>query len=1361
MNTPTPLPEERLPLTRRVRVRTAQGERLAEPQSVDQFADVHAWVLLGDPGAGKSDVFFERSQAEGGTSITARDFVEIGPDEGWHEPLFIDALDEISSGTALGFTALGRIRSKLQALGTPRFRISCREADWRGSADSEALKKLVAPDEFLELHLEALDDADAQALVAFWQGSNTTQAKAFLQEAQRRGLEGLLDNPRNLLMLVEATKTGWPDSKAQTYQLACAQLVRERNPAWLAQTAETALPDDELLLVAGSLCALMLLSGGTALALQPPTRPTPGVLALNELPTVAGAPSPEACRAALHRRLFKRQSAGVFTGAHRTVAEHLAAHYLAQRIHAGLPLPRVLALMLGEDGGVVPDLRGLHAWLAAVTHGTVREALIDHDPLGIVLYGDVQAYTRSEKLRVLQGLSREAQRYAHFRSQDWTSHPFGALATPDMENVFRRLLISPDRSLHHLALVDCILDALAHGHDMPALKPELEQVIRDASYWSGSRTEALRVLLAQEAAEGRWFVSLQLLHDIHARKIEDTEDQLLGTLLSALYPAHIPATEIWTYFRKPKSDSLLGAYWEFWQYLAEKYAPGQDIPVLLDALHASGFQLGNQHDSRDAAKVVGELLVRGVRRFGAELEPARLYRWLSLGLGPHHRCPLDLEHKNALRDWLEIHPDRYKVLFEHGLRLQSDNEDPWGAIWQVLQRLYHAPEPCDADQWYLSLTDKTPQDQLRRHLLSRAFHFVETMRGIDSALVLLEMWRAAHSLDATWVDEYLRCAYPPSTQDQEHIEWELKHKREIQKEEREKIEFFRKALPSFDTQAPHLGALVPIANAYLNFFHDGNEKTPQERLLALLNQNPDWVELAFHGLRQCLFRPDLPSAQAIIELDAQGQRYNIATPCLAAMMLRHAENPATALELPPAALETVVAFRLTNDYGDPPEWFQQMLATRADLVAKILSPLLRARLATKKDHIAGLYALAHNPDYAAVAKLIVPELLQAFPAKSHKKQLESLRLLIIAALTQLDPTVALETVARKLAGSPLDVAQHVYWLVAGLQLAPEVYLEPARRYISQTQARTSHLVSLLLDQREERRLRITWPVAVLEFLITLLGPRSNPRQWRNGAGWVTPAMHLGEYVEGLIATLAGMPDEESTQALATLLQAPQLAQWSDTLRRAAFDQQITRRKARFKPATAAQVCATLANRAPANAADLWALTLDHLVQLVREIRNGNTNDYRQYWDRAAAKPKGEEDCRDTLLSDLKPRLAPLSVSAEPEGRYADEKRADIKILASDCNIPVEIKRDAHPDLWKAIPDQLIAKYTRDPACDGFGIYLVFWFGGAKQAAPRDGGVKPKTAQELQARLQASVPEPQRHKIAVLVLDCSLPPPVKS
>ncbi|MGB4115605.1 MAG: hypothetical protein WBK51_03550 [Polaromonas sp.] len=1354
MNAMVDRAQDRLPITRSVRLRLQDGG-LSLPEPISAYSAIHAWVLIGDPGAGKTDAFKSLSQAEGGLYISARNFVELDQTLDQHSLVFIDGLDEISAGGAIGFTALGQIRAKLQKLGTPKFRISCREADWRGSTDSAALQRLVGEQDFLELHLAPLNRQESEALITHWQSPNAQRATDFIAEAEKKNLEGLLDNPQSLRLLVEATANGWPETKTQTYQMACAKLVQEHNDQWRANTREVAPPDEALLQAAGYLCALMLLSSEGLISLQKRGIGSQNTVALVDLPISDSAANIALCRAALHTRLFTGNGSGDFLPVHRTVAEFLAAQYLIKRVNEGLPYRRVLALMLGEDAGVVPELRGLHAWLAAIAVGPLRVDLIDRDPLGVVLNGDVQNFTHSEKLQVLDALSNEAKRYTYFRRQNWVSQPFGALATKDMESDFRCLLTSADRSPAHVALVDCILDAVAHGQGMQGLKTELEQIVRDASYWPSSRIEALRTLIAFERLDDQWPVCRKLLDDIHSCKVEDSEDELLGTLLSDMYPGHITGLEIWNYFRKPKASSLLGSYWSFWHDLPKKISI-EEIAVLLDSLVSMNFKLENNDDEFGMAGIIGSLLVRGVTHHGLEMTPPDLQQWLLLGLGEHYYCPLDPEHKEALQDWLKKNPKRYKVLFEHAISIKVEEEKSGLlTLWQIQQQLYEAPEPADVEHWYLSLAEKCTHIEWRQQMVFEAFRVLERKVSSNVAIEMLEDWQKKYPDDGIWIDAFLKRPYPPDEQYQERIKSKLAREARTKERETQKVEFFQNKLPGFLGSFADLGALIEIGNAYLNRFHKSKGKSPETRLLELLNQNKEWLQLALHGLRQCLFRSDLPTADEIIKLNTEDRRYNLATPCLAAMELRWTEQtPADALNLSDSVLEMMVAFRLTNNFDSTPEWFKCLAITRADVMARVMSPLITTQIANKKEHVDGLYMLAHDPNYFVVAKLIVPDMLRLFPRKAQKTQLKSLRLLIATLIKNLDRATQLEIIANRLSDKPCDVAQRVYWLAAGLQLAPDIYLEPAKQYISQTQARVSHLIALVHEQRDRDGPQGMLPLAALEFMIELLGPQCSP-SWAKDSGWVSPDMELGRYVEGFISTIAGMPGEDAQRVLDSLLQRKTLKPWVDHLRRALFDQQLTRRIALFKPETVTKVSATLANLTPANAADLHALTLDHLQQLGHEIRHGSTNDYLQYW--REKKPQVEDSCRDRLLSDLKIRLNPLGISAEPEGRYADAKRADIKVSAQGYNIPIEIKREMHPDLWKAIEHQLIARYTRELASDGYGIFLVFWFGGAGQPVAGDGGTRPKAAIELQERLQQTVPVSHQHKITVLVIDCSLRP----
>ena len=130
--------------------------------------------------------------------------------------------------------------------------------------------------------------------------------------------------------------------------------------------------------------------------------------------------------------------------------------------------------------------------------------------------------------------------------------------------------------------------------------------------------------------------------------------------------------------------------------------------------------------------------------------------------------------------------------------------------------------------------------------------------------------------------------------------------------------------------------------------------------------------------------------------------------------------------------------------------------------------------------------------------------------------------------------------------------------------------------------------------------------------------------------------------------------------------------------------------------------------------------------------------------------------RDNLLSDLQEKMRPLGIDAQPEGQYANDKRSDIRVFYAGFNVPVEIKKNSHLELWSAIRDQLIAKYASDHKADGYGIYLVFWFGTEYTKTPHDERRYPDNADEMEQWLKDSLSPEQARKISVCVIDVSKP-----
>ena len=496
------------------------SERI-DGRSLRAFRQVAAYVLLGEPGAGKTTIFKREAAASDGVYVSARDFLAYGDRPEWHaEPLFIDGLDEIRAGTRDVRDPFDRIRAQLNRLGRPKFRLSCREADWLGPGDGARLEQVSQDNRVVELHLDALADTDIRNILAHeLDGGETT---AFIAEAEQRGLSGLLENPHILKMLAKAVSPDgrWPTTRQETFDLACRTLLREFNDEHVQARRDRLVDIECQMRAAGFLCALQLIAD-TAGYTSSPAAADESCPALTDLQFG----EPEQLQLAVKSNVYRDAGNERRTFVHRTIAEFLAARYLAERIeHYGLPLGRVLALLTGEDCGVVTALRGLFAWLATIAVGQ-RSTLIEFDPLGLVLYGDTKTFSREDKQRILDGLRRQASQYPGFRRANRAARPFGALATRDMEPAFRAILTRSDRSDAQQAVAHCLLDALRYGDQLTGLADVLMATARDPAWWAGVRQQALNVLILLVGREADWHDRLvELLDDVNDGKVADRED---------------------------------------------------------------------------------------------------------------------------------------------------------------------------------------------------------------------------------------------------------------------------------------------------------------------------------------------------------------------------------------------------------------------------------------------------------------------------------------------------------------------------------------------------------------------------------------------------------------------------------------------------------------------------------------------------------------------------------------------------------------------------------------------------------------------------------------------------------------------
>ena len=1359
-------------------------DRDATSRPLDEYRDVPAYVLLGDPGAGKTTAFKRECEAlgEGGSLVSARDFLAFDPEkhpEWGRGTLFIDGLDEVRAGSPDARTPLDVIRGKLDWLGRPRFRLSCRVADWLGANDRTRLAA-VSPDARVRvLRLDPLTDSDIEAILKALLRADDNHR--FVLDARERSVEGFLTNPQSLHMLAKVVADGgsWPASRGDLFEAACWQMACEHNlEHGAAAGSRVAVPVsaagaamEDVLNAAGRLCAVQLITGtaGYTLPAHPDNDDLPAFERCARGWDAADDSADRGAsllRAALATRLFCDRPNGGVQPVHRHVAEYLGARYVARLVRCrgsgrGLPASRVLALITGDDGIVVTPQRGFSAWLAALCPDARRD-LVERDPIGVSLYGDVSGFSTDEKRALLASLERQTSRQFQVSGMAALDPlaAFAPLVTPAMESAFRDLLTDPKLNKHP-AFACFVLSVLAQGPRLPNLSSTLLDVVRGSASRPDVRFAALGAFIQHRENGSEKTIELrELLDEVHAGRLADPDDELRGTLLTELYPGTLSPSDVWEYFSRPSNRGLLGRYFLFLNRTAIEHCLDAHVAGHLDELAARLDAAALLLECLLEDLLVG-LLARGLELHGDEIDTKRLYDWLGVSLMADE-YPRAGDGPRRIRSWLEQHPEIQKSVFAEGLqRAQTSSAAIRVSERAIEQRLYGSTMPGDFGLWCLRQAMAVPDRRVAEYLLERAFDSVREQEGDDglSVDVLIEHART-HPVLADAFAELSVCNLDDAYVRREARTRLEQHRRKEDRRRQEWIDHVRLCEGALRANRGASHLLHQIAAAYFGRLADVKGKDPRARLDNLFLGDDRLVEAARIALRGTVDRSDVPPVDEIIGLHEKNREHYLALPFLAGL----AEIDRTGRDVPSRLddrqMRTALAsFFYFGVYQKEPPWYRRLLVSDPGSVAEVLIRCAMSDLRGGLAHVSSLYALAHRENHAAVAAAATLPILRSFPVRC--KQLVDLNYLLWSALRHADRRSFTALIEGKLSRKSMNVAQRARWLAAGFVLSSESYADRLLEF-TRGERRVRELAAFLGGSHDAAIWLDRLGTTELQVLVRLLGASFGPyARPLTGTVLVTPAMETSDHVRRMIRRLAESPTGAADAALEALASDECLVQWRRTLIRARDEQRAIRRDAVYRHPDVEQVCRTLENGPPANAGDLAALVGDRLDEIAQQIRTSNDNGWRLYWNegkhRRAVEPKHEDSCRDALLGVLRQRL-PQEVDAQPEGRYANDARADVRIACRHFQVPVEIKRHYHRDLWSALRNQLIAQYTIDPATGGCGIYLVLWFGetAGHRVPPPPSGSRPESPDELKARLEDDLTPDEARRVSIRVLDVSAP-----
>lgn len=1357
-----------------------------ESFSLEQLCEVQAFVLVGPPGAGKTEIF----KKEGGKSNchyeTVREFVNLhqtglNP----NTTLFIDALDEKRIGSQDGRTVLDDVCRKLQMLGNPRFRLSCREADWYGTSERTHLKS-VSPDGQISVY--RLDPLTNEQVIQLLASLNIEHPEAFVESVRNNQLAELLHNPHTLKMLVKAYRElgehEFPRTRTETFELACLNLLKDSNIESQLANQTLASNPEVLLDKAGKLCAIQLLSGKQGFT-QVGEIAAPDFPDLNHIFSGDGAGVHRVVRS----NLFHTPSENRVVPIHRHVAEFLAGRYLCKLIDEGLPLSRLMSLIIGYDDSVVSDLRGLSAWLAAHCKSR-RYQIMECDPLGTLLYGDVKSFLNDEKIFLLKLLRQNLGENLWHVQKNGIDVRFGDIATQDTVKEIQKIFWESLEANTESSLSWIVVAMLRYSEPLHGISEFLLAILRHDSVSSSIKTNAIDALEHQCCGITNVDAELKgLLDDVYDGKIRDPDCELTNGILIKLYPEYLNASELLKYFRMPDVISILINYQFFWRNDVPEISTAEQLACLLDQLAQKKelLRLPVRFANRwpfSWRNLARTWLRAYLEKLEGEVDCDRLFDWLGFasGVDDWEGCSVpDGEDSTFLASWIEKRPDLHQWLLEQEFSICIENKNcnegrTFGqCVESQWKRQFGAKKPENYGLWCignaLELSDEDAKIWLVHEAANWASYFDQSEGDFTNEVY--KLFQQSPELKIVF-DEALSQL---DSQKQQRLK--QSRKQGDQQRQKEWQDFLKPYETALRENRVEMQLLSKLASVYLGGFLDVYGNKPESRVNNLVGDDSDLVNAVLQGLRNSINRSDIPSDDEVINLHCEKKRHFLAFPIIAGMIELTSNVPEYAIDLDDKKLRLLIALHYTEPYWRTPRdidtlsepnfrWFPKLLTNHPELVAMVLFKFVSAQFRRGKGGIEGLHELAYSEDHKQVAQLVSLRLLKTFPSRCRVSQLRDLRnLLLSALLLHSERGRFSELIEMKICRKSMNAGQRVFWLLAGMLISSDKFLDRMDAHVVSYKNGSADLERCLIEffYGSTNLFEFLEPEGI-KLLIQHVGPNSltgfddlasHPHQNRSSSH----RMNAGDCVRESIEQLASNPSVNATTALQALSEDDNLIGWRAKLLSAINQQQRRRREAEYRQPSLQQVSETLRNCKPANPADLAALVEDKLRHIADEVRNGPASGWRQYWNvdnhNRPVDPRHENACRDTLMSDLRNHTRTLGIDVQPEGRYADDKRSDIRVCFNNFNVPVELKKSDHRDVWSAIFSQLAKKYTRDPGADGYGIYGVFWFGFSEFSKPKPGvsGI-PNSPEEFERRLKESLPVELRRKISVCVIDVSQP-----